>query len=87
MKQCPVNNYDTEFRGVQISFLGGSKPNQDPINNVFGQKNFFGEKKIGPPGPPDRKNFRTRPGRARGGPKGGQNRSAGVSKTVGHPQK
>ena len=74
-----------------MSFLG-PKPTQDPMNNVFEQKKFLVEKIFFlPPGPPTEKIFGprpARPGRARGQPKGGQNRSVGVSnpsKTVGHP--
>ena len=73
-----------------MRFLG-SKLRQDQTNNVFEQKNIVG-KIFGPPGPPTEKIFGLgpgRPGRARGQPKGGQNRSVGVSnpsKTVGHPQ-
>ena len=76
-----------------MSFLG-PKPNQDPMNNVFEQKKFLGKNFFsGPPGPPTEKIFGPgpgRPGRAGGGPKGGPDRSVGVSnpsKTVGRPQK
>ena len=64
-----------------MRFLG-PKPNQDPMNNVFEQKKSLGKKIFGPgPGRPDR---------AGGGPKGGPDRSVGVSnpsRTVGRPQK
>ena len=64
------------------------------MNNILEQKILGGKKDFGPPGPPTGKFFRTpaspaRPGRAAGGPKGGPDRSVGVSnpfKTVGHPQ-
>ena len=75
-----------------MSFFG-PKPTQDPMNIVFEQKNIWGKKFSGPPGPPTEKIFGPgpgRPGRAGGQPKGGQNRSVGVSnpsKTVGRPQK
>ena len=65
-----------------MSFLG-PKPNQDPMNNVFEQKKSLGKIFFrDPPGPPTEKNFGPgpgRPGRAGGGPKGGQSRSVGVS--------
>ena len=70
-----------------MSFLG-PKPTQDPMNNVFEQKKFLGENFFYPRDPRPKK-F-SHPGRARGQPKGGQNRSVGVSnpsKTVGHPPK
>ena len=73
------------LEGSKMSFLG-PKPNQDPMNIVFEQKKLLGKKFSGPPGPPTEKIFG--PGRAGGGPKGGQNRSVGVSnpsKTVKHP--
>ena len=60
--------------------------------NIVFEQIFFGENFFGPPGPPTEKIFGPgpdRPGRARGQPKGGQNRSVGVSnpsKTVGHSQ-
>ena len=63
------------------------------MNNVSEHKKIFGEKIFfGTLGPPTEKIFGPgpgRPGRARGQPKGGQNRSVGVSnpsKTVGQPQ-
>ena len=85
------------LEGSKISFFLGSKPTQDPMNNVFEQKFFWG-KLLLTPGPPTEKIFGPgpgrpgpgRPGRVRGQPKGGQNRSVGVcnpSKTVGHPPK
>ena len=65
-----------------MSFLG-PKPTQDPMNNVFEQKKIIGGKFFsGPQGPPTEKIFGPgpgRPGRAGGGPKGGQSRSVGVS--------
>ena len=75
-----------------MSFLG-PKPTQDPMNNVFEQKKFLGKKILGPPGPPTEKNFEPGPGwpgRAHGQPKGGPDRSVGLSNpsnTVGRPQK
>ena len=80
-------------RGAQNEFFLGLKPTQDPMNNVFEQKKSLGKIFFRTPGTPDRKCFRTlagpgRPGRARGQPKGGQNRSVGLSnpsKTVRHP--
>ena len=78
--------------GSKISF-SGSKLTQDPMNNVFEQKNFLAEKNFRPPGPLTEKIFGpgpARPGQAAGEPKGGPDRSIGVSnlsKTVGHPQK
>ena len=77
-----------------MSFLG-PKPTQDPMNIVFQQKNIWGKIFSGPPGPPGppiEKIFGPgpgRPGRARGQPKGGPDRSVGLSnpsKTVGRPQ-
>ena len=49
-----------------MSFLG-PKPTQDPMNNVFEQKNRWG-KNFGTPGTPDRKIFQARAGPA-GSPK------------------
>ena len=51
-----------------MSFLG-PKPNQDPMNTVFEQKKFLGEKFFGPPGPPDRKKIGPGPAGPPGGPK------------------
>ena len=76
-------------RGVQNQFFLGSKPTQDPMNNVFEQKILVEKKHFQTPGPPTENFFGPSPGQAAGGPKGGQNRSVGVSnpsKTVGHPQ-
>ena len=70
------------LEGPKMSFLG-PKPNQDPMNNVFEQKKFLGKFFFsGPQGPPTEKIFGPgpgRPGRAGGGPKGGPDRSVGVS--------
>ena len=71
-----------------MSFLG-PKPTQDPMNNVFEQKKSLGKIFFRDPRDPRPKNF-SGPARAGGGPKGGPDRSVGVSnpsKTVGRPQK
>ena len=78
-------------RGSKVEFLG-PKTNQDPMNNVFEQKILAG-KNFSDPGPQNEKNSepgRPGPARACGHPKGGPDRSVGVSnpsKMVGHPQK
>ena len=68
----------------KMSFFLGPKPTQDPMNIVF-EKKFLGKNFFRDPRDPRPKKFS---GRAGGGPKGGQNRSVGVSnpsKTVRHP--
>ena len=67
-------------RGVQNQFLG-PKPTQDPMNNVFEQKNSWG-KIFRTPGTPDRKKFRTWPGPARPGRRGAQRQGRMVNRNL-----
>ena len=72
-----------------MSFFLGPKPTQDPMNIVFEQKKFLGKIFFRDPRDPRPKIF-SGLGRAGGGPKGGPDRSVGLSnpsKTVGRPQK
>ena len=78
-------------RGVQNEFFG-PETHSGPNEYRFLTKKYLGKIFFsGPPGPPTEKNFGPGPGRhgrARGQPKGGQNRSVGVcnpSKPVKHP--
>ena len=58
------------LEGSKMSFLG-PKPTQDPMNNVFEQKNLRGKNISGPSGPPTEIIFGPGPGPALAGPAGG----------------